>query len=97
MSRMFHASMLMVATIVLAAPLLASAAPRLVDDEGAGQSANVYPMADDVDCSKLDDEDARQKCREAKRKNDNEKVDVNCSKLDNDDARRRCREAKIKH
>jgi hypothetical protein len=89
--------MLFVAMIVLSAPLLANAAPGLVDNESAGQSANVYPMSDDVDCSKLDDENARQKCREAKRKNDDDKANVNCSKLENDAARRRCREAKIKN
>jgi hypothetical protein len=51
-----------------------------------------------VDCSKLDDDDAREKCREKKvdRKTDDD-VNVNCSKLDNDNARRRCREAKIKN
>lgn len=98
MSRAIHSSMLMAAMIVLAAPLLANAAPGLVDIEGTRRSAEVYPMDDDVDCSKLDDEDARQRCREAKREHDDDKIDdVNCSKLENDAARRRCREAKIKN
>ena len=54
----------------------------------------------DVDCSKLDDDDAREECRERKvdRKTDDVDIDdVDCSKLDNDDARRRCRKAKIKN
>lgn len=97
MSRTNLSSMLMVVMIALAAPSLARAAPGIVDHKTVGQSATDYAMDDDVDCSKLDDEDARQKCREAKRKHDDDKVDVNCSKLDNDDARRRCREAKIKN
>ena len=55
-------------------------------------------MDDDVDCSKIDDEDARERCREAKRERDDDKIDdVDCRKIENDAARRRCREAKIKN
>lgn len=98
MSRPVHASILMVALVVLAVPLLANAAPGLIETQDVDRSTRVYAMADDVDCSKLDDEDARERCREAKRKNGDDKIDdVDCSKLDNDDARRRCRKAKIKN
>lgn len=98
MSTKIHSSMLMAAMIMLAVPLLAHAVPVLVDDEEAIRSAEIHPMDDDVDCSKIDDEDARERCREAKRERDDDKIDdVDCRKIENDAARRRCREAKIKN
>ncbi len=88
---------LQVAMLLLAAPVLAKAAPGRVANEDAGQAADVYAKADDVDCSKLDNENARKQCREAKLKHNDDKADVECSKLDNEDARKKCREAKVKH
>lgn len=48
-----------------------------------------------VDCSKIDGEDARKKCREVKKdqKNDDSKK-VDCSKVEGDDARKKCKEVK---
>jgi hypothetical protein len=88
-----RALILQVAMLLLAAPVLANADPNPVGNADAGRSANVYAS---VDCSKLDDDDAREKCREKKvdRKTDDD-VNVNCSKLDDDDARERCRERKV--
>ena len=63
-------------------------------------------MADKVDCSKLDDDDARKRCREARNeRNDNDRKelddvdvdDADCSKFKDDDARRRCVRAKVKN
>ena len=49
----------------------------------------------DVDCSKLDDEDAREECREKKVDRKTDDANVDCSKLDDDDAREECRERKV--
>src|SRR4029453_6695847 len=100
MYRSMRASILQVAMLLLAAPLLAHADPCPVVNGDAGRSANVYANADDVDCSKIDDDDAREKCRDKKvdrRSDDADIDDADGSKLDNDDARRRCRKAKIKN
>jgi hypothetical protein len=80
---------------LLAAPVLANADPSPVGNAEAGRSANVYAKADDVDCSKLDDDDARQKCREKKVDRKTDDANVDCSKLDDDDAREKCRDKKV--
>ena len=97
MYRSMRALILQVAMLLLAAPLLANADPGPVGNAGAGRSANVYADADDVDCSKLDDDDARQKCRERKVDRKTDDANVDCSKLDDDDAREKCREKKVDH
>jgi hypothetical protein len=96
MSRSMRALILQV-VLLLAAPVLANADPGPVGDVDAGRSANVFADANNVDCSKLDNDDAREKCREKKVDRKTDDVNVNCSKLDDNDARRRCREAKIKN
>ena len=97
MSKPIRPLLMMVAVMLLAAPMLAKAAPGRVANEDAGRAANVYAKADDVDCSKLDNDAARKQCREAKLKHKNDKPNVDCSKLKDDDARKKCREAKIKN
>ena len=92
-----RALILPVAMLLLAAPVLANADPSPVGNADAGRSANVYADADDIDCSKLDNDDARKKCREKKVDRKTDDVNVDCSKFDNDDACRRCRKAKIKN
>ena len=64
-----RALILPVAMLLLAAPVLANADPSPVGNADAGRSANVYADADDIDCSKLDNDDARRRCRKAKIKN----------------------------
>jgi hypothetical protein len=96
MSRSMRALILQVAMLVLAAPVIVNTGPAPVGNADAGRSAKVYADAD-VDCSKLDDDDAREECRERKVDRKTDDANVDCSKLDNDDARRRCREAKIKN
>jgi hypothetical protein len=96
MSKPMRVLILQVAMLLLAAPVLAKAAPGRVANEDAGQATNVYAKADDVDCSKLDNDNARKQCREAKLKNNNDTANVDCSKLDSDKARKQCREAKAK-
>ena len=49
----------------------------------------------DVDCSKLDDEDARKECLERKVDRKTDDANVDCSKLDDEDAREECRERKV--
>ena len=105
MSKPIRVSLLLVAVILLAAPALAKAAPGLVGNDEAAQSANVLVIADNVDCSKLNDDDAREKCREARHERNDDKYDnkdrdvddVECNKFKDDDARRRCVRAKIKN
>jgi len=97
MSRSMRASILQVVMFLLAAPVLVHADPGPVGDAGAGRSSNVYAGADDVDCSKLDDPDARQKCREKKVDRKTDDANVDCSKIKDDDARRRCIKAKVKN
>ena len=90
MSRSMRALILQVAMLLLAAPVLANADPRPVGNADAGRSANAYAKADDVDCSKLDDDDAREKCREKKVDRKTDDANVDCSKINDDEARRRC-------
>ncbi len=97
MSKPMRVLILQVAMLLLAAPVLAKAAPGRVANEDAGQATNVYAKADDVDCSKLDNDKARKQCREAKAKQNDNNVNVDCSKLNDDDARKKCREAKVKN
>jgi hypothetical protein len=83
--------------LLLAAPALATEFPGQAKQDNGDQSANVYAKNDDdrdVDCGKLDNDDARKRCREAKNNRNEDDRDVDCGKLDNDDARKRCREAK---
>ena len=95
MSKPMRVLILQVAMLLLAAPVLAKAAPGRVANEDADRATNVYAKADDVDCSKLKDDDARKQCREAKLKN-NDTADVECNKLKDDDARKQCCEAKLR-
>jgi hypothetical protein len=95
MSKPMRVLILQVAMLLLAAPVFAKAAPGRVANEDAGRAANVYAKADDVDCSKLDNDDARKQCRETKLKHNNDTADVECSKLKDDDARKKCREARL--
>ncbi|HXK24701.1 MAG TPA: hypothetical protein VMS55_18670 [Myxococcota bacterium] len=97
MSHSLRASILQIAMLLLAAPVLAHADPGPVGNAGAGRPANVYADAGDVDCSKLDNDDARQKCREEKLDRKTGDANVDCSKIEDNDARRRCREAKVKN
>jgi hypothetical protein len=96
MSRSMRASILQVVLLLLAMPVLTHADPGPVGDAGAGRSANVY-ADNDVDCSKIDDKDAREKCREKKVDRKTDDANVDCSKIKDDDARRRCVKAKIKN
>ena len=101
MSRSMRALILQVAMLLLAAPVLAHADASPAGNAAEGRSANLYAKADDVDCSELDNEDARQKCRDKKvdRKTDGDRqvdrntddANVDCSKLNDESARRRCR------
>jgi hypothetical protein len=50
--------------------------------------ASSFAIAKDKDCSDIDNDRARQECRQ------HEYDGVNCSNLNSDNARRRCREAK---
>jgi hypothetical protein len=50
--------------------------------------ATSFATAKDKDCSDIDNDRARQECREQNSK------DVDCSKLGSDDARKECRERK---
>ena len=64
MSISMRALILQVAVLLFALPVLANADPT-VGKADAERSAIV--LADnDVDCSKIDDDDAREKCREKK-------------------------------
>jgi hypothetical protein len=94
MSRSLRASILQVVLLLLTMPVLVHADPGRVGDAGAGRSAHVY-ADNDVDCSKLDDNDARQKCREKKLDRKTDDANVDCSKLDDPDAREKCREKKV--
>ena len=94
MSHSMRASILHVAMFLIAAPVLAHADPGPVGS-AAERSAHVYADADDVDCSKLDNDDARQKCRQKKVDRKTDDASVDCSKLDDDDAREKCREKKV--
>jgi hypothetical protein len=95
MSHSMRALILQVAMLLVAAPVLANADPSPVGNADAGRSANVYAKADDADCSKLDNDDARKKCLEKKVDRKTNDANVDCSKLDNDDAREKCREKKV--
>ena len=95
MSRSIRASILQIVMLLLAAPVLTHADPGPVGNASAGRSANVYADNDDVDCSKLDNNDARQKCRPKKVERKADDASVDCSKLDDDDAREKCREKKV--
>ena len=90
-----RALILQVVMLLLAAPVLANADPGPVGNAASVHA--VYADAGDVDCSKIDDDDAREKCREKKVDRKTDDVNVDCSKIDNDDARRRCLKAKIKN
>lgn len=90
-----RALILQVGMLLLAAPVLANADPGRVGNADAGRSANVYAGADDIECSKIEDDDAREKCREKKEDRKNDDVNVDCSKIDDDDAREKCREKKV--
>ena len=95
MSHSMRVSILQVVMLLLAAPVLAHAEPGPAGREDAERSAQLYAKADDVDCSKLDNDDARQKCRENKVERKTDDASVDCSKLDDDDAREKCREKKV--
>ena len=94
MSRSMRASLLQVVMLLLAMPVLTHADPGPVGDTGAGRAAMVY-ADNDVDCSKIDDKDARQKCLEKKVDRKTDDANVDCSKLDDSDAREKCREKKV--
>jgi hypothetical protein len=79
--------------MVFATPVLAdkSTAPGQLKKQGKNDYSN-------VDCSKIKDDEARERCREEKydkkKNNDKDYSDVDCSKIKDDDARERCREEK---
>lgn len=50
--------------------------------------ASSFAVAKDKDCSDIDNDRARQECRQ------HESDDVNCNNLNSDNARKQCREAK---
>ena len=57
----------------------------------ASSMAMAKDQYDNVNCSKLDNDNARKACREHKYGSDGK---VDCSKLDNDKLRRECRQEK---
>jgi hypothetical protein len=85
MTKLIRALILPLA-LILAAPAFAN------KDSAPGQ--NKKNNDTNVDCGKIEGDDARKKCREMKhnQKTDDSKVD--CSKIDGDDARKKCREVK---
>jgi hypothetical protein len=89
-----RASILQILMLLLAAPVIAHADSGPVGNADTVRSARVY-ADNDVDCSKLDDDDAREKCREKKVERRTDDANVDCSKLDDDDAREKCREKKV--
>jgi hypothetical protein len=95
MSRSMRASILQVAMLLIAAPVIAWADPGPVATTDPNRSPRVYADNDSVDCSKLDDDDAREKCREKKVERRTDDANVDCSKLDSDEAREKCREKKV--
>jgi hypothetical protein len=88
-------ALIVLLVMVFATPVLAdkSTAPGQLKKQGNNDYGN-------VDCSKIKDDDARERCREEKydkKKNkdsDKDYSDVDCSRIKDDDARERCREEK---
>ena len=97
MSRSMRASILQVAMLLIAAPVIAWADPGPIGNADPAQAPRVYADNDSVDCSKLDSDEAREKCREKKVDRRTDDVNVDCSQIKDDSARRRCIRAKAKN
>ena len=96
MSRSMRALILQIAMLLLAAPLLANADPSPLGDAEERREDRRTDDAN-VDCSNLDDDDAREKCREQKGDGRTDDANVDCSKINDNEARRRCRAMQIRN